>query len=95
MRKVITTEYSDEELTELVANAVERVMQKWQKEPQEPKYLSRKEAAKKLNISDVTLSAYKKQGKVKGYYLGGKMLFLESDLEAALVSIEPLKYRRG
>lgn len=98
MKRVIT-EYSDEEFIEIITSTVEKVFQKMNQNKQEPiqqtHYLTRKEAAKRLNVSEVTLSTYTKEGKVKGYYLGGKMLYLESDLDAALVSVGPLKYKRG
>lgn len=98
MKRVIT-EYSDEEFIEIIASTVEKVFQKMnqnkQENKQQPHYLTRKEAANRLNVSEVTLSNYTKDGKVQGYYLGGKMLYQESDLDAALNSVEPLKYRRG
>jgi excisionase family DNA binding protein len=98
MKRVIT-EYSDEEFIEIITNTVEKVFQKFNHNKQENRpqthYLTRREAAKRLNVSEVTLSTYTKEGKVKGYYLGGKMLYLDSDLDAALVSVEPIKYRRG
>lgn len=98
MKRVIT-EYSDEEFIEIIANTIEKVLQKLNHNKQENKqqthYLTRREAAKRLNVSEVTLSTYTKAGRVQGYILGGKMLYLESDLDAALVSVEPLKYRRG
>jgi excisionase family DNA binding protein len=98
MPKVIT-EYSETELSEIITGAVEKVFLKWNPNKHEIKqqthYLTRREAAKRLNVSEVTLSTYTKEGKVQGYILGGKMLYLESDLDAALVSVEPLKYRRG
>jgi len=85
----------EKQLKEMIGDEVGRVIKEQYEKPHKPEFLTRRDAAKKLKVTEVTLSKYTKEGKVKGYFLGGKMLYLESDLEAALSAVEPLKYRRG
>ena len=42
--------------------------------------LSRKEVLEMLKISEVTLWTYEKQGKIKGYGIGGRRLYKESEI---------------
>ncbi len=57
-------------------------------------YRTRKEVAEKLHISLPTLNEYTKSGKLRAYRINGRVLYREQDIEAALTSIEPLKYKR-
>ena len=47
--------------------------------------LSRLEVMELLKISEVTLYNYEKQGKIKGYGIGGRRLYKESDILNSLV----------
>ena len=49
------------------------------------KLLSRSEVMELLKISEVTLYNYEKQGKIKGYGIGGRRLYKESDIMNSLV----------
>ncbi len=57
-------------------------------------YLTRKEVAKAFRVSLVTLSDWSKHGKIKSYKIGGRVLYRKDEVEAALIQVEPLKYRR-
>ena len=59
------------------------------------KYLTRKEVATKLHISLPTLNEYTKSGKLKAYRINGRVLYRNDEIESALTSVEPLKYRRS
>ncbi|MBT3385984.1 MAG: helix-turn-helix domain-containing protein [Prolixibacteraceae bacterium] len=58
-------------------------------------YLTRKEVATKLHISLPTLNEYTKSGKLKAYRINGRVLYRNDEIESALTSVEPLKYRRS
>ena len=63
-----------------------------QPEPiQGKEYLTRKETAEKLNVSLPTLNEYTKRSIVTGYRFGARVLYKQSDIEAALTK---MKYRR-
>lgn len=49
------------------------------------KLLSRSEVMELLKISEVTLYNYEKQGKIKGYGIGGRRLYKEEEILNALV----------
>jgi excisionase family DNA binding protein len=53
----------------------------------EPRYLTRKEAAALLKISLPTLNNYTKGGRIKGYRVGSRVLYKLEDLEMNLNAI--------
>ena len=97
MKQIILNEVSAEELKKMIDDSVVAAFLKLknQEEPKTDKLLSRQEAAIFIDVSLPTLNEYTKSGKVKGYRLGGKVKYKESELLEAMNAIEPLKYRRG
>lgn len=59
----------------------------------EPEYLTRKETAKKLHISLVTLNRLTNEGILQSYKIGGRVLFKTGDVNHA-ISENLKKYRR-
>jgi excisionase family DNA binding protein len=57
----------------------------------QPEYLTRKEVAKILKVSLVTLSDWNKKGVLKPYRLGNLIRYKSSELETALISINSKK----
>lgn len=55
------------------------------------KYLTRHETALRLRISLVTLTDWVNRGKICAHKIGGHVLFRDSDVEAALNRIVPIK----
>lgn len=55
------------------------------------KYLTRRETAHRLRISLVTLTDWVNHGKIRAHKIGGRVLFRDSDVEAALNRIVPIK----
>ena len=53
----------------------------------QPEYLTRKEAAKILKVSLVTLSDWNKKGVLKPYRLGNLIRYKREELDQALISI--------
>jgi len=69
----------------------------WENKPEqitaEPEYLTRKETAKKLHISLVTLNRLTNDGTLKSYRIGGRVLFKTQEINQALTEVYK-KYRR-
>jgi len=59
----------------------------------ETKYLTRKETARRLKVSLVTLTDWVNRGRIVAHKIGGRVLFLESDVEEALAQVIPSKRR--
>ena len=95
MKNIIITEITTQELKDLIIESVKDVIGEYSKEEKKKKFLSRKEAAKLLHLSLPTLSFYTKSGKIKGYRMGNKIMYEETELIEALTVIETLKYQRG
>lgn len=63
-------------------------------ENKESGYLSRKEVAKLLRIALPTLHDYTKQGRLKAYKIGSRVLYKEVEVKAALEGITTLKHKK-
>ncbi len=55
--------------------------------PQAEKYSTRKETAEILNVSLPTLNEYTKRKLITGYRFGVRVMYKQSDIEAALTKI--------
>ena len=67
------------------------------KEPTSKKtdiYGTRKQVAKELKISLPILNEHTKNGTIKGYRLGGRILYKWDEVFASLKTIQSLKYKR-
>ena len=53
----------------------------------QPEYLTRKEVAKILKVSLVTLSDWNKKGVIKPYRLGNLIRYKRSEIEESLIAI--------
>jgi|GEM_PF-6322959 len=93
MKKVLTYEYSPQELTELIQNAVRDVLADFSlahpvanNSPPlaDPEVLSSKEVCAMLGISAPTLIKYRKEGKISGKRIGGKIFYIKSNIEKLL-----------
>ncbi len=62
--------------------------------PPDNHYLTRKETATRLKVSLVTLTEWVNRSRLKAYKIGGRVLFRENEVEAALAQIVPLKHKR-
>ncbi len=68
--------------------------EKQENTPTDETYLTRKETAARLRVSLVTLTEWVNRSRLKAYKIGGRVLFRESEVEAALSQIIPLKHKR-
>lgn len=82
-----------DQLSEMIRESLRDELQ--QLRPIQPKtdtkYLTRHETARRLHISLVTLTDWVNRGKICAHKIGGRVLFRDSDVEAALNRIVPIK----
>lgn len=76
------------ELKSLISQTLQEVLasnQTTKKEEQElPQYLTRKETAKILGVTLVTLHSYTNKGKIKAYKIGGRIRYKKLDIEKSV-----------
>ena len=84
-----------DQLSEMIRESLRDELQQFR--PARPKsatkYLTRQETAHRLRISLVTLTDWVNRGKICAHKIGGRVLFRDSDVEAALNQIVPIKSR--
>lgn len=84
-----------DQLSEMIRESLRDELQ--QLRPVQPKidtkYLTRHETAHRLRISLVTLTDWVNRGKICAHKIGRRVLFRDSDVEAALHRIVPIKIR--
>ena len=93
--KGIIIPYTEEEFDARLEAILQKVLENYVPVQKETNYFTRKEVAKKLHISLPTLNEYTKSGNLKGYRIMGRILYKIDEVDSALTSIEPLKYRRS
>jgi excisionase family DNA binding protein len=64
------------------------------KQQDEPDYLTRKEAAKRLGISLVTLHRYSLDGLIPSYRIGTRIRYKRAEIEDALINVQEIKYKK-
>lgn len=89
--KGLTPDQLSEMIRESVREEINNI--KPPKPKSETKYLTRKETARRLKVSLVTLTDWVNRGKLKAYKIGGRVLFRENEVEEALAQIIPQKRR--
>lgn len=65
------------------------------KETIRPEYLTRQQVKEKLHVSFPTLNRFDKEGILTAHKIGGRVLYLWSDVEKAINPDQPIKYRRA
>ncbi len=81
-------------LEESLSHLCGTLAEKQDNAPTDETYLTRKETAKRLRVSLVTLTEWVNRSRLTAYKIGGRVLFRESEVESALSRIIPLKTRR-
>lgn len=84
-----------DQLSEMIRESLRDELQQFRpaRPKSETKYLTRQETARRLRISPVTLTDWVNRGKICAHKIGGRVLFRDSDVEAALNQIVPIKSR--
>jgi excisionase family DNA binding protein len=83
----ITPQQLKESIISDVRVELNNITQNFQPKKQ-PEYLTRKEVAKILKVSLVTLSDWNKKGVLKPYRLGNLIRYKQSEIEEALIAIK-------
>jgi excisionase family DNA binding protein len=97
MSKIIIT--TQEELAKMIDSSIERRMNPLKElinkklNPQK-KNVTVKEAAKMLNVSELTIRNYVKDGKIQASKIGRRIVINLESLENSLKEVKSLKYRR-
>jgi len=92
MELIVTT---PEQLRSIVFAAVQDCTKTLAPSPQpinSERLLTRKETAKKLQISLQTLHDWSKRGLLKSYIIGGRVFYKESEIDSALTEVQTVKY---
>lgn len=79
----------------VVNRAVERKIKDLQRHTQTRGTLTTQEAAKILNVADITIHNYIKKGILPAKKVGRKYIIKESDVQKALSEVKSLKYQRA
>ena len=84
-----------DQLSEMIRESLRDELQQFRpaRSKSETKYLTRQETARRLRISLVTVTDWVNRGKICAHKIGGRVLFRDSDVEAALNQIVPIKSR--
>lgn len=84
-----------ERLQIVVDQAVEKKIQDLQNKKESGGTITTQEAAKILNVADITIHNYIKKGILPAKKLGRKYVIKEADLQNALSEVKSLKYQRA
>jgi len=65
------------------------------KEPIRPEYVTRQQVKEELHVSFPTLNRFDKEGILTAKKIGGRVLYLWSDIEKAINQDQSIKYKRS
>jgi excisionase family DNA binding protein len=93
---VLINNLSADELKSLISESVKEEMKNLPQEPnqEKPRYGTRREVAKELKISLPLLHEHTKNGILKAYRIGGRVLYRWDEVYDALEQIDNLKWKR-
>jgi excisionase family DNA binding protein len=96
MEKLILSQFSKEELQEIllkpILGRIEKIETEYEKTNIDP-VLTREQTAKRFNIDLSTLHRWTQQGKIKAHAIGNRIYYKDSSIQEALVEILPNKKR--
>jgi excisionase family DNA binding protein len=92
---IILQNIDSDTLKALISEVLTEKLESFRPKPEpKDKYITRKEVAAELRISLPTLNELTKKEKLKAYRIGGRVLYRESEVSAALQTITAAKYQR-
>ena len=94
-KEIFLSGMTADQLSEMIRESLRDELRQLHPEPsaETPNYLTRRETARRLRISLVTLNDWVNRGRIHDHKIGGRVLFRDSDVEAALHRIVPIKSR--
>lgn len=96
MEQVVFTQVPIADLQGYIAHAIKEqfdAIRRADKAEAPDEHLTRKEAARYLRISLVTLNEYTRHGKVKAHRIGARVLYRRSDLDRCLSEVATVTRR--
>ena len=93
-QKVILDQISVEDFTNRIGGIIREAVSSTVIPQGSDEYLTRKQTAKLLQISLVTLRDWSVKGILQSYKIGGRIRYKKSELDEALKAQKNLKYRR-
>ena len=81
---IILQDVTIDDLQEMISSTIDEKLNHFLHQKELQKYLTRKEVSKLLSISLPTLNEYTKTGKLKGYRIGGRVLYRADEIEDSL-----------
>ena len=94
MTNFLIEQITRSEFEEFIVSTCKRLLVQPTPQPEEVELKTRKETAKKLGVSLVTLNEYTKNGIIPAYRIGSRVRYKSTDVEMALVKVSTQKYRR-
>lgn len=89
MEKIILTQLTPEQLQSKITEAVTSAFSKMSiPTPEEVEYITRKEAAKILSISLVSLNQWTKEGIIQGYRIGTRVRYKKNEVLNSLTKVK-------
>lgn len=98
MDKIILHSTSLKDLQTIIGEILEEKLRQFKPEHQiQPtnEYITRREVCSRLKISLATLHTYTKDGTLKGYKIGGRVLYLLTEVEQSIQAIQANKFKHG
>ena len=97
-KEIFLSGMTADQLSEMIRESLRDELRQLHPEPsaETPNYLTRRETARRLRISLVTLNDWVNPVSythLRAHKIGGRVLFRDSDVEAALHRIVPIKSR--
>jgi excisionase family DNA binding protein len=92
--QILIQKASLSELKEMISDTMEQYLRPMAADKKVPAILIRQQAAKMLNVSLPTLHCWTMDGIVRGTRIGTRIRYRMADIEAALVDMKSLKYKR-
>jgi excisionase family DNA binding protein len=96
MENIILHSTTLKDFQTIIGDIVEDKLRQFQPESPPPtngEYATRRDVCDHLKISLATLHYYTKDGTLKGYRIGGRVLFKWAEIEQAVKQIETIKYK--
>ena len=93
-QKVILDQITVEDFTNRIDGIIREAVSSTVIPQDSDEYLTRKQTAKLLQISLVTLRDWSVKGILQSYKIGGRIRYKKSELDEALKAQKNLKYRR-
>jgi len=82
----------------IIGQIVRDELKQFKPDPVKPangEYITRQQVCEKLKISLATLHTYTKDGTLKGYRIGGRVLYRLGEVEQSIQAIQTIKYKHG